>query len=200
MPPEQLLPLTLFIIAMVATPGPNNLMLMASGANFGFRRTVPHILGISFGCQVLLLSIALGLGQLFTLYPQAMIILKVLGATFLVYLAWLLVRPARKSQQVGRDAQPLSFWQATLFQWVNPKAWMMGVTAIATYSNPSQFMTSAAVIALLFLILGAPLISAWAYGGYALKFWLQQGRRLAFFNWGMAVLLLASLYPVLMQA
>ncbi|MDP1932453.1 MAG: LysE family translocator [Gammaproteobacteria bacterium] len=196
--PEQLLPLTLFIIAMVATPGPNNLMLMASGANFGFRRTVPHILGISIGCQLLLLAIALGIGQLFTLYPQALIVLRVLGATFLFYLAWLLVRPARKSLQVGRDAQPLSFWQATLFQWVNPKAWVMGITAVATYSNPAQFTVSAAVIALLFLVLGAPLISAWAYGGSALKFWLQQGRRLVCFNWSMAVLLLASLYPILM--
>lgn len=198
MPPEQILPLTLFIVAMVATPGPNNLMLMASGANFGFRRTVPHILGISFGCQVLFLAITLGLGQLFTLYPQAMLALRILGATFLVYLAWLLVRPVRKSEQVGKEAQPLSFWQASLFQWVNPKAWMMGVTAMATYSNPAEFLLSAAVIAVLFLILGAPLISAWAYGGSALKYWLQQGSRLAYFNWTMAALLLASLYPVLM--
>lgn len=197
MPPEKILSLTLFIVAMVGTPGPNNLMLMASGANFGFRRTVPHILGISFGCQVLFLAIALGLGQLFAIYPQAMVVLKILGATFLVYLAWLLVRPARKSAQVGKDSRPLSFWQASLFQWVNPKAWMMGVTAMATYSNPAEFLLSAAIIAVLFLLLGAPLISAWAYGGSALKYWLQQGRRLAYFNWTMAALLLASLYPVL---
>ena len=157
---------------------------------------MPHILGISFGCQVLFLAIALGLGQLFTLYPQAMMALRVLGATFLVYLAWLLVRPARKRQQVGKDAQPISFWQATLFQWVNPKAWMMGITAIATYSDPAEFLLSAAIIALLFLVLGAPLISAWAYGGSALKYWLHQGRRLSYFNWGMAALLIASLYPV----
>ncbi len=194
---EQLMALVGFTIAMVGTPGPNNLMLIASGANFGFRRTIPHILGISIGCQILIVAIALGLGQLFSVYPQAVIALKIMGCAFLLYLALLLVRPRPKIQQQRAAANPLTFWQAALFQWVNPKAWMMFVTAVATYGNPLNFWFSIFVVAMAFLIVGAPLICAWAYGGAALKYWLQQGRRLQNFNRVMAVTLLLSLYPLL---
>ncbi len=201
MQPEQLLPLIGFIIAMVATPGPNNLMLMAAGANFGFRRSLPHLLGISVGCQILLLAIALGLGQLFETYPQVVTVLRAAGSLFLLYMAWQLLRPAaglgQSGAAVAKEVKPLTFWQAALFQWINPKAWMMTITAIATFANPAQFVISTLVIGLLFLVLGFPLISAWNVGGAALKHWLQQGRRLVRFNRVMAVLLIGSLYPLL---
>ncbi len=201
MQPEQLLPLIGFIIAMVATPGPNNLMLMAAGANFGFRRSLPHLLGISVGCQILLLAIALGLGKLFETYPQVVTVLRAAGSLFLLYMAWQLLRPAaglgQSGAAVAKEVRPLTFWQAALFQWINPKAWMMTITAIATFANPAQFVISTLVIGLLFLVLGFPLISAWNVGGAALKHWLQQGRRLVRFNRVMAVLLIGSLYPLL---
>ena len=199
---EQFLPLIGFIIAMVGTPGPNNLMLMTAGANFGFRRSLPHLLGISVGCQILLLAIALGLGQLFETYPHVVTVLRVAGSLFLLNMALQLLRPpAAGVGQSGagreKDVKPLTFWQAALFQWINPKAWMMTITAIATFADPAQFVISTLIIGLLFLVLGFPLISAWNVGGAALKNWLQQGRRLVRFNRVMAVLLLGSLYPLL---
>ena len=207
MQPEQLLPLIGFIIAMVATPGPNNLMLMAAGANFGFRRSLPHLLGISVGCQILLLAIALGLGQLFETYPQVVTVLRAAGSLFLLCMAWQLVRPAagqgegqgqgQSGAGAAKEVKPLTFWQAALFQWINPKAWMMTITAVATFANPAQFVVSTLIIGVLFLVLGFPLISAWNVGGAALKHWLQQGRRLVRFNRVMAVLLIGSLYPLL---
>lgn len=197
MPLEQLLPLAGFVIAMVGTPGPNNLMLMTAGARFGFRRSVPHILGITFGCQTVLLAVALGLGRLLQAFPQALTILQVLGCMFLIYLAWLLLRPADASAAPEQQGRPLTFWEAALFQWINPKAWMMIITAIATYTNPQHFVTGAVVVAALFVILGIPLISAWSYAGTSLRDWLGQGQRLARFNMAMAALLVASLYPVL---
>ncbi len=197
MQPEQLLPLIGFIIAMVATPGPNNLMLMAAGANFGFRRSLPHILGISVGCQILLLAIALGLGQLFDTYPLVVTALRVAGSLFLLSMALQLLRSSPAGLEKRENLQPLTFWQAALFQWINPKAWMMTITALATFANPAQFMASTATIGVLFLVLGLPLISAWSVGGVALKSWLQQGRRLVQFNRVMALLLLGSLYPLL---
>ncbi|MGJ8688040.1 MAG: LysE family translocator [Gammaproteobacteria bacterium] len=197
MNPEQTLPLLAFIFVMVGTPGPNNLMLMSAGANFGFRRSVPHILGISVGCQVLLLAIALGLGQLLATYPALTLALKVLGGLFLVYMAVQLARPKPAKIETIEGLRPLTFWQAALFQWVNPKAWLMIITAIATFADRQSFAVSVLRIAVIFFFMGLPLISAWNIGGVALKGWLQQGQRLQRFNYVMAALLLLSMYPMM---
>ena len=198
MNPEQILPLLAFTFVMIGTPGPNNLMLMSAGANFGFRRSVPHILGISVGCQVLLLAIAMGLGQLLERYPQATLLLKIGGGMFLLYMALQLARPRKPRLDVQEELKPLTFLQAALFQWVNPKAWLMLITVVASYANPQQFVLSVAMIAVIFFLMGIPLISAWNIGGVALKGWLQQGQRLLRFNQAMAVLLLASMAPMWM--
>ncbi|MBU58895.1 MAG: lysine transporter LysE [Alcanivorax sp.] len=194
MPVEQLIALIGFVAVMTGTPGPNNLMLMASGANAGFRRSLPHILGIAFGCQVMLLCVALGLGSLLSRFPQAVTVLRLGGALYLLYLAWRLAR-ARPPGPDHRDARPLTFTQAALFQWVNPKAWMMSLTGMATFTQPAHFSASVALVAGAFLIVGLPLISAWNLFGAALKSRLHQGHRLAVFNRAMALLLVASLYP-----
>lgn len=195
---EQLIPVVFFVIAMVGTPGPNNLMLMTAGANFGFRRSLPHILGITAGCQVLLLAIALGLGKLFSTYPVTVNILRVLGSLFLVYMAVQMVRPRKEGLAGGGEAKPMSFLQAALFQWINPKAWLMLITGLATYANPQQMLISTLMIGVTFVLVGLPLTCGWNVGGVALKHWLQHGNRLVWFNRGMAVLLLASLVPLLM--
>jgi threonine/homoserine/homoserine lactone efflux protein len=198
MPLEQLLALTGFVIVMTGTPGPNNMMLLASGANFGFRRSVPHILGITVGCQILLLAIAVGIGQLLIRYPLAAVVLKVLCGVALVYLAWVLVRPTRvlpASNEV-KVAHPLSFWQAAMFQWVNPKAWMMMVTALATYTQPEAMLSSIVMICLLFVVVGMPCISIWNLFGASLRSFLQNSGRARIFNMTMAVLLLGSMYPL----
>ena len=191
---DLLLALLTFAIVTVITPGPNNLMLMASGANAGFRRSLPHILGIAIGCQVILVCVALGLGQLLTRFPQAVTALRVGGALYLLYLAWQLVR-TRDLKSDGYNAKPLTFMQAALFQWVNPKAWMMILTGVATFTQPQDFTLSVAIVAGTFLIVGLPLISSWNLFGAVLKNWLHRGRRLRAFNQAMAVLLVASLYP-----
>lgn len=199
MPVEQIWPLMAFIVVMTATPGPNNFMLMTSGANFGFRRSVPHILGITIGCQVLLVAMALGLGSLFVFYPPAEVLLRILCVVILVYLAWLLVRPGGRNSSSGKRARPLKFIEAALFQWVNPKAWMMTIAAVATYTQPGSMVAGVAIIALLFALLGIPLIATWNLFGVSLQRWLDDPVRARSFNWLMAVLLLASLYPIIVD-
>lgn len=196
---EQLISLAGFVTAMVGTPGPNNLMLVSAGANFGFRRSLPHIFGITFGCQVLLIAVALGLGQLLVIYPKAMVLLQVAGALFLLYLAYGLLRSRGLGTEQNASARPMSFLQAALFQWVNPKAWMMIITAIATYSDPGAFTSTVTVISLAFIVLGLPLISTWNLFGTSLRHWLRQEKYLVWFNRTMALLLVGSLYPVLMS-
>ncbi len=199
MPLEQLLALSGFVIVMTGTPGPNNMMLLSSGANFGFRRSVPHILGITVGCQILLMALALGLGQLLVVFPPAAALLKLMCVAALVYLSWQLLRSPGVSTKSDRTAvaRPLSFLQAVIFQWVNPKAWLMMVTVIATYTQPGSMFSNTAIIALVFALLGTPLISIWNLFGTSLRSLLQHPKRLRVFNAVMAVALLGSMYPLL---
>jgi threonine/homoserine/homoserine lactone efflux protein len=194
---EQLQSLLGYVVAMVATPGPNNLLLMSAGANFGFRRSLPHIFGIVCGCQVLLLAAALGVSRLLTQAPTLMWLLRWTGAAFLVWLAWNLVRTRQLQEAPGAGARPFSFMQAALFQWVNPKAWLMTLTAVASYCNPADFAHSLLIVSLAFGLLGLPLISLWNLGGSSLRQYLQRDNSLQWFNRGMALLLVASLYPII---
>ncbi len=197
MPIEQLLSSAGFILVMVGTPGPNNLMLMASGVNFGIRRSLPLLAGIVFGCQALLLAAAFGLAQLLTLYPEAMVLLRVFCALFLLYMAWLLVSSKAAGDSAGPATRPMTFWQATLFQWVNPKAWMICLALIAVYAHPASLVETTARASLVLLVVGTPIMLAWNIGGLALRYWLRQGARLRWFNRIMALLLLGSVYPMM---
>ncbi|MGD8174893.1 LysE family translocator [Marinimicrobium sp. ARAG 43.8] len=194
---EQLLSLAGFVVVMVGTPGPNNLMLMASGVNFGLRRSVPHLVGIAFGCQALLLAAAFGLGQVLALYPSAVIILRVLSAAFLGYMAWLLLSTRTAPESDTNASHPMRFWQATLFQWVNPKAWLICLALVATHTDPHHLAVTTAWASLVFLLIGVPIMVAWTAGGMVMKTWLQTGERLLWFNRLMALLLVASLYPII---
>ncbi|HLT63920.1 MAG TPA: LysE family translocator [Pseudohongiella sp.] len=205
MTPEQILALMGFVVVMTGTPGPNNMMLLASGANFGFRRSIPHILGITAGCQILLLAIALGIGQLLIRFPPLELLLKVLCGGALLYLTWGLVKPAlvaapAPAVDIMDDepvvTRPLTFWQGALFQWVNPKAWMMMLTAIATYTQPQSLWSNVLLIGLVFAVLGLPVISVWNLFGASLRQFLQNPLRARIFNLLMGVLLLASMYPL----
>lgn len=194
MPMEQIFALVGFVAVMTGTPGPNNLMLVSSGANAGFIRSLPHILGIVIGCQIMLLCIALGLGQLLSHSPSLINGLRITGALYLLWLAWQLVRN-RSLQDHPQQQQPLTFIQAALFQWVNPKAWMMTLTGVATFTQPHNFTPSMLLLAGTFVVVGLPLISSWNLFGAALKNGLKKGKHLRYFNRVMAVLLVASLYP-----
>lgn len=205
MPIEQLIALMGFVVVMTGTPGPNNMMLLASGANFGFRRSIPHILGITIGCQSLLLAIALGLGQLLIRFPVLEVVLKILCGAALLYLTWGLVKPAfaptpvlvqPKTNDAPVVTKPLTLWQAAMFQWVNPKAWMMMLTAIATYTQPQTIWSNTLLIGLLFAVLGMPVISLWNLFGASLRTFLLDPQKARVFNLVMGALLLGSMYPL----
>ena len=187
--------LALFAFVSSATPGPNNLMLMASGANYGFRRTVPHMMGISVGFMVLMLLTGIGLVQVFEIYPVSYTILKVLSVVYMLYLAWKIANAAPvKARKV--TGKPMTFLQAAAFQWVNPKAWAMALTAITVYvADSGQFMLLAAAV--IFACVNLPSVTIWTVLGQQMARFLTNPARLRAFNWTMAVLLVASLYPVL---
>ncbi|AZE47605.1 MULTISPECIES: LysE family translocator [Pseudomonas] len=194
---DLLLAFALFAFVTSVTPGPNNAMLLASGVNFGFRRTVPHILGISSGFLVLVLAVGLGLGAVFEAYPVLYKVLRYVGAAYLLYLAWNIARSGPVSQDVDGKGRPLGFWGAAAFQWVNPKAWVMALGAISTYTPLQGYFFNVVVIASLFALINAPSVGVWAGFGSVLRNVLRDPRWLRLFNYGMALLLVISLFPLL---
>jgi len=197
MPLDVFLALLLFAFVSSITPGPNNLMLMASGVNFGFRRTVPHMLGIGAGFFSLLVCVGLGLGALLVAYPALHLALKICGGAYLVYLAWRIAMSRSVADRSGPAARPMSFFEAAVFQWVNPKAWVMAVTAMAVYTNPASPFLSMFLVAVAFVIVNVPSVSTWAGFGVALRGFLADPVRLRWFNIVMGLLLLASVWPML---
>jgi threonine/homoserine/homoserine lactone efflux protein len=184
-----------FAFVATVTPGPNNLMLMASGANFGFRRTLPHMLGIVGGVSVMALLVGAGLMALFDAVPALAILLKVLS---LGYLLWLAARIATAApvEDRGAHGRPMTVLQAASFQWVNPKAWAMCLSAVTLYA-PDRSLLSVATVSVAFALVSFPAISLWAWLGTMVRQWLSNATRLRVFNITMAALLVASLYPVL---
>ncbi len=203
MPPtDLLLAFSLFALISSITPGPNNTMLLASGAAFGFRRTVPHMLGVTGGFFLMVLCIGMGFGALFRAFPDLYEWLRYLGAAYLVYLAW---RIAGASPGVrgdgGCDAgRPLGFFGAAAFQWINPKAWTMAVAAVSAYAPPQGYLPGIFVISALFALINLPCVGLWAGCGSLIRRLLDDPARQRGFNRVMAVLLLVSLYPMLARA
>ena len=194
---EIFLALSVFALVTSVTPGPNNFMLLASGVNFGFWRTVPHMLGIFRGFCSLLLGVGLGLGATLQTFPALDIALKLAGGGYLLYLAWKIAMWRSMAARATANAEPLTFLQAAAFQWVNPKAWVMAVTAMAVYTNPSQPFLSILLVAIVFPLINLPSVSIWAGFGMALRGFLADPVRLKWFNIAMGVLLAATLWPML---
>jgi len=192
---DTLAALALFAFVSSATPGPNNLMLMASGANFGFRRSIPHMMGISVGFLLMMFAVGAGLVQIFDRFPVIYDILKVVSILYMLWLAWKIANaaPVTKREAAGR---PFTFLQAALFQWVNPKAWAMALTAITVYVGDAGLIWLA-LGATIFAVVNLPSVSIWTLAGQQLQRFLTNPRRLRAYNWTMAALLIASLYPVL---
>ncbi len=197
MTPDILLALVTFAFVSSATPGPNNLMLMASGANYGFRRTLPHMFGISLGHAFMVTIVGVILLEVFETYPVLNLILKVLSGTYMLWLAWKIANavPPDAKDVTGK---PFTFVQAAAFQWVNPKAWFMAITAISAYApqDRSPFM-GALLVAGIFAATNWPSISVWAWMGVQVRRFLGTAKRLRIFNVTMALLLVASLFPML---
>jgi threonine/homoserine/homoserine lactone efflux protein len=195
-----LLAFVLFATVMFFTPGPNNIMLLSSGLTYGFRPTIPHIMGITVGFAFMVGAVGLGLGTIFIAYPVLQTILKYAGVAYLIYLAVHIAmsEPVEPDQDNSRG--PMSFWGAAMFQWVNAKGWVMVIGTITAYAAIAAYPWNILIQVALSLVLGILSCTAWALFGSALRPILTSRRAVRTFNIVMAILLLASLYPVFMDA
>jgi len=186
-----------FVIATCVTPGPNNVMLMSSGANFGMGRTLRHVAGINIGFPLMVVAVGLGAGTIFRQYPGLHDGLQVIGAVYLLFLAYQIARsPTTDLGDPSR--QPLGFTGAALFQWVNPKAWVMAVGAVLAYTSPlGGYTLQVFLIALLFFLFGTPCSMVWVFFGQYLRRFLKRPRHLKVFNIAMSLVLVVSLIPVI---
>ncbi|WP_353190118.1 LysE family translocator [Pandoraea pnomenusa] len=196
---EQLLAFCAFAVITLVTPGPNNMMVLASGLNYGFVRTLPHLAGIAFGFALMVFLTGAGLHSVFVKFPLIHTVLKYVGAAYLLWLAWHLARSGPMDDERRGRERPMGFIGAAAFQWVNPKAWVMGVGAISTYLPKASHLPDVALLALIFGILGAPCIGLWAGFGVAMRRVLTDARSVRIFNGVAAALLVASLYPILID-
>ena len=199
MPSELLWALVLFVVVTLFTPGPNNTMLMTTGLNFGFRRGLSHLWGVALGFAVMVLAVGLGLGAVFQAYPAAYTVLKYAGAAYLLYLAWQ-IATAGEIEEGAASGRPITFLQAAAFQWLNPKGWVMAVGAVSTYAAVAAFPYNMLLMAGLFGSLGVLSSASWLGFGTGLKRLLTSPRAVRAVNITMALLLVASLWPILADA
>lgn len=196
---DQILALTVFAAVSSGTPGPNNLMLMTSGVNFGMKRSVPHLLGITMGFSFMIFAVGMGLQTMFTVIPQLEAVLRYVGTAYLLWLAWKIANSGPVGEGKASGAKPMGFWAAAAFQWVNPKAWFMAISAITTYASSAAGGSKLSQVVLVVLIFGTinfPLVACWGLFGSAMRRFLQDPKILKIFNVTMAILLVASLYPI----
>ena len=186
--------LAVFSFVASITPGPNNLMLLASGVNFGVRRTLPHMAGIQIGFNALVLAVGLGLGALFAAVPGLQLALKVACSLYLLYLAWH-IATAGAISPTAESARPMKLSEAVAFQAVNPKGWAMALSVAAGYGGTS-YVSTLVNMAVMFVV-NAPCMLVWALFGVGLREALSDARRLRMFNGVMAILLVLSILPFL---
>lgn len=192
--------LLLFVTVTLITPGPNNAMLMASGLTYGFRRGLPHLLGVALGFGAMVFAVGLGLGAVLAAFPVAYVILKYAGAAYLLFLAWRIATAEPTFSTASPVARPMTFVQAAAFQWLNPKGWVMAVGAVSTYAAVAPFPFNMALIAGLFATLGLISSAVWLGFGHGLRQVLTDARAVRAVNIVMALLLVASVLPVLADA
>jgi threonine/homoserine/homoserine lactone efflux protein len=185
-----------FAFVSSITPGPNNLMLMASGANFGLWRSVPHMLGVGIGFTGMIVAVGLGLNGLLAALPWARGVMEALAVAYLLWLAWRIATATPQAPDAPAVGRPITFIQAAAFQWVNPKAWMMVLSALTVYAADGR-LASVLLVAGVFGLINLPCISAWTVLGQQMRRLLTSPARRRAFNWTMATLLVATLWPVL---
>ena len=195
-----LIAFVIFALVMYLTPGPNNVMLLSSGLTYGFRRTLPHIAGITFGMAFMIATVGLGLGTIFIAYPLLQTILKYAGAAYLIYLAIVIAMSGMAPSAQDNRRGPMTFWGAAVFQWVNVKGWVMVIGTITAYAAIAGFPWNIVLQTAICLVVGAVATVVWALFGSALRPVLKSQGAVRAFNIVMAVLLLASLYPVFKDA
>ena len=189
----------LFALSSAITPGPNNVMLMSSGVNFGVRRSLPLLFGVMLGFPAMFVAIGLGLGSIFRRYPLIHEVITVVGVGYLLYLAWK-IAGSGKPDQPDAEARPLTFMQAALFQWVNPKAWIMAMGAIAAFTSSGPDINQQVLkIAGIFMLASVPSAWTWLLFGVSLQKLLADDQWRQRFNWSMAALLVLSMVPVVLD-
>lgn len=191
------LSLAMFSVATSVTPGPNNIMLLASGINFGFKKTLPHSIGVSSGFFVMLLAIGFGVGALIQSSPEIYSVLKYLGAAYLLWLAWKTTISHSVSKVSDKKEKPLTISEAALFQWINPKSWMMAISGMALYTSQVNPFMSMLLVAAVFSLINWPCVAVWAVFGSKLREKLKNPQILKMFNLTMGVLLALSAVSVL---
>ena len=184
------------LLAAGWTPGPNNMMLAASGVNYGLRATTPHIFGVFIGFGFMMFAVSIGLGNIFLRFPVLHEILRWGGAAMLVWVAWK-IATARRPGEAGKATKPFTFIQAAAFQWINPKAWIMCVSVSSQFTVPENPLGSALIIAAIGMFGGATSATGWASFGMLLARWLHTPTRLRAFNWTMAAIILAGVVMVI---
>ncbi len=195
------LALYLFCISTTITPGPNNFMIMMSTLTFGIKKSLPHFFGICLGFTLMVLCIGFGLSSLFTDYPEIHWVIKILGAAYMLFLA-VKIMSSSSHTSGKKTAKPLTFFQAALFQWVNPKAWMMSVGVIATYTSTQMQMsmtTQVLIIAIIYLTSTLPCTGTWLIGGHFFKKMLKNNQQVRIFNLVLGCLLIASIILMLFE-
>ena len=197
MTPDYLLALTTFCLVTSLTPGPNNIMLMASGINYGVRRTLPHAAGILVGWPLMVLLVALGLGRVFEIVPAAYTVLKILSSVYILWLAWRIATAVPAEEGAVKAGAPMTFLGAAAFQWVNGKAWFMAVSSIAAFTLAGNYAASVAAIVICFATTGIVSSTSWTLFGAGLRRVLTDPRYFRWINIFLALTLVASLWPML---
>jgi threonine/homoserine/homoserine lactone efflux protein len=194
---DTLLAFCLFAFVSSVTPGPNNTMMLASGVNFGFSRSLPHMLGITAGFCLMVVLMGLGLGQVFERVPALYTVLRYGGGVYMLYLAWKILHSGPMGNKAAATAKPLGFFGAAAFQWVNPKAWVMALGSITTYLPSHHSLWQLLVLVALMAVINLPSTGSWALFGSSMRSHLQNPQFLRVFNTAAALALVLSLYPLL---
>lgn len=197
----MLLSITIFTFSTVISPGPNNIMLLSSGLTFGYKKTLPHILGIVLGFSFMVILIGLGMGVVFEKFPAILTTLKVIGVLYLFWMAYKIATNTSSYDVVeNKKSKPFTFLQAAGFQWVNPKAWIIGVTAMSVFVTSSEdSIFQVLVISFIYLLSGSISSNTWAIGGVFLKRFLKDEKSIKIFNILMASLLILSVVPFIFE-
>lgn len=198
MPYDVFAALVLFVFVTAFTPGPNNIMVTASGVNFGFMRTIPHMAGITAGFVVLVVAAAAGLGAIFAAAPVLQTALKIAGALYMLWLAWKVANARPDSGAKVDLGRPMTFLQAAAFQWVNPKAVVMALTVIAVYVRSEYRVHDALIVLAVEVVATVGTVVTWTGFGVALRSLLANPRHARTFNIVMALLLVVSIVPMVL--
>ena len=195
---EYYLSVILFCLVTSITPGPNNIMLMSSGLNHGVLKTVPHISGIIIGFPLMVAALGFGLGTIFLNYPVMHQVIKIAGVSYLLFLAWKIANTTRANAG-NHLREPLTFMQAAAFQWLNPKAWVIAIGAIAAFTTVGKFEVQVIIIVFTYLFVGTFSMGLWLLMGASLQKILHSQKQLQVFNVVMAILLVLSIVPIVVM-